>query len=391
MAVKQIYNIVNSVNSQTMGLDDLSVVDEQGLISLGKTILTTNGLADTWLNSLAQRIGRTIISFREYKSKYSDMVLDSMQWGNIVQKIKVSMPKATEDESYNLVDGKSIDMYKVANPKVTQSFFTTETPYQFYVTIKREQLEEAFTSETAMNGFIGAIYGEVQNAIELSLEGLARNCINNFIAERLKSKKCTFNLLGMYNNETGKKLTVTTCKHDKEFLAYCVSRINLISKYMENMTTIYNDGTQTRHTPKALQHLRILEDFESRLETVVQYQAFRDGYVKLNNYHTTSFWQSIKSPDSIFVKPASDNAEASDNAKASDNAEAISQSNILAILYDRDALGLYKKDSWNSTTPFNSAGGYYNTYYHHKELYFNDLSENFVVFYLADADSEATK
>lgn len=377
MAVKQIYEIVNSVNSQTMGITDLTVVDEQGLISLGKTVLTTNGLADTWLNSLAQRIGKTIISFREYKSKYSDMVLDSMQWGNIVQKIKVSMPEATEDESYSLVDGNSVDMYKVANPKVTQSFFTTETPYQFFVTIKRTQLEEAFTSEASMNGFIGAIYGEVQNAIELSLESLARNCINNFIGEKFKLNKGKFNLLAMYNSETNNKLTVKTCLHDKEFLAYCVSRINLISKYMENMSTIYNDGSQTRHTPKSLQHLRVLEDFESRLETVVQYQAFRDGYVKLNNYHTTSFWQNIKYPDYIKVNIAS-------------TGTVIHQANIVAILYDRDALGLYKKDSWNSTTPFNSAGGYYNTYYHHKELYFNDLSENFVVFYLADVADVAS-
>ena len=371
MAVKQIYDIVNSVNEQTMGLTDLTVVDEQGLISLGQTVLTTNGLADTWLNSLAQRIGRTIISFREYKSKYSDMVLDSMQWGNIVQKIKVSMPEATEDESYSLVEGQSVDMYKVANPKVTQSFFTTETPYQFFVTIKRTQLEEAFTSETSMNGFIGAIYGEVQNAIELSLESLARNCINNFIGEKVNATK-EINLLAMYNTETSKKLTVATCLHDKEFLAYCVSRINLYSKYMENMSTEYNDGTQTRHTPKSLQHLRVLEDFESRLETVVQYQAFRDNYVKLNNYHTTSFWQSIKKPSEINVRISSDGTT-------------VNHSGILAVLYDRDALGLYKKDSWNSTTPFNSAGGYYNTYYHHKELYFNDLSENFVVFVIADA------
>lgn len=370
MAVKQIYDIVNSVNKQTMGVTDLTVVDEQGLISLGQTILTTNGLADTWLNSLAQRIGRTIISFREYKSKYSDMVLDTMQWGNIVQKIKVSMPEATEDESYSLVDGQSVDMYKVANPKVTQSFFTSETPYQFYVTVKRTQLEEAFTSETSMNGFIGAIYGEVQNAIELSLETLARNCINNFIGEKVHDTK-QINLLAMYNAETSKTLTVTTCLHDKEFLAYCVSRINLYSKYMENMSSEYNNGTQTRHTPKSLQHLRVLEDFESRLETVVQYQAFRDNYVKLNNYHTTSFWQSIKKPSEINVKIASDGT-------------AVTYSGILAVLYDRDALGLYKKDSWNSTTPFNSAGGYYNTYYHHKELYFNDLSENFLVFVIAD-------
>lgn len=371
MAVKQIYDIVNSVNNQTMGLTDLTVVDEQGLISLGEIVLTTNGLADTWLNSLAQRIGRTIISFREYKSKYSDMVLDSLQWGNIVQKIKVSMPEATEDESYNLIDGQSVDMYKVANPKVKQAFFTSETPYQFYVTVKRKQLQEAFTSETSMNGFIGAIYGEVQNAIELSLESLARNCINNFIGEKIKAEK-EINLLNMYNNETSNKLTVTTCLHDKDFLAYCVSRINLYSKYMENMSTEYNDGTQTRHTPKSLQHLRVLEDFESRLETVVQYQAFRDNYVKLNNYHTTSFWQSIKEPSKINVKISSDGT-------------LVNQSGILAVLYDRDALGLYKKDSWNSTTPFNSAGGYYNTYYHHKELYFNDLSENFVVFVIKDA------
>lgn len=373
MAVKQIYDIVNAVNSQTMGVTDLTVVDEQGLISLGQTVLTTNGLADTWLNSLAQRIGRTIISFREYKSKYSDMVLDSMQWGNIVQKIKVSMPEATEDESYALVNGQSIDMYKVANPKVTQSFFTTETPYQFFVTIKREQLEEAFTSVSSMYGFIGAIYGEVQNAIELSLEGLARNCINNFIAECNATNR-QINLLKLYNTETNKTLTVDTCLHDKEFLAFCVSRINLISKYMENMTKIYNNGTETRHTPKSLQHLRVLEDFESRLETVVQYEAFRDGYVKLNNYHTTSFWQNIKQPYSLSVKRASDQEEITYNT-----------TKILAVLYDRDALGLYKKDSWSSTTPFNSAGGYYNTYYHHKELYFNDLSENFVVFCINDS------
>lgn len=375
MAVKQIYDIINSVNKQTMGVTDLTVVDEQGLISLGDTVLSTNGLADTWLNSLAQRIGRTIISFREYKSKYSDMVLDSLQWGNIVQKIKVSMPEATKDESYDLVNGTSVDMYKVANPKVKQSFFTTETPYQFFVTVKRRQLKEAFTSETSMNGFIGAIYGEVQNAIELSLESLARNCINNFIGEKFKAKK-TINLLSLYNTETGKTLTSTTCLHDIEFLAFCVSRIKLYSRYLENMSTKFNDGTQTRHTPKSLQHLRVLEDFESRLETVVQYQAFKDGYVKLENYHTTSFWQSLDNPDQINVKVSSDGT-------------AIQKRGIIAIMYDRDALGLYKKDSWNSTTPFNSAGGYYNTYYHHKELYFNDLSENFVVFVIADADAEA--
>ncbi len=55
MAVKQIYDIVNSVNKQTMGLTDLTVIDEQGLISLGQTVLTTNGLADTWLKFVSSK------------------------------------------------------------------------------------------------------------------------------------------------------------------------------------------------------------------------------------------------------------------------------------------------------------------------------------------------
>ena len=44
----------------------------------------------------------------------------------------------------------------------------------------------------------------------------------------------------------------------------------------------------------------------------------------------------------------------------------------------------YKRDEWASTTPVNSAGGYTNTYWHFKDMYFNDLSENAVMFYLAE-------
>lgn len=41
------------------------------------------------------------------------------------------MPEATEDESYNLVNGESVDMYKVANPKVKQSFLQVKHHINF--------------------------------------------------------------------------------------------------------------------------------------------------------------------------------------------------------------------------------------------------------------------
>lgn len=377
MEVEQIYALVNSVTSQAIGTSNLTVVDESSLVSLGETILSSSVNTEIWLNTLAQRIGRTIISFRKYNSKFSNLVLDNVEWGAIVQKIKVSMPSATEDDAYNLTDGESIDMYKIAKPKVSQKLFVTETPYKFFVTIQEEFLKEAFLGNSQMASFIGAIYGEVQNKIELTLESLARNAINNYIACVADTDRA-INLLAEYNTETNASLTTTTCMHDNAFINFAIGRIKYYSKLFTDMTTIFNDGTETRHTPLEMQQLYIMSDFITRAETVSQYQAFHDRFVSLDGYKELNFLQSIKTPSNIKVIPS--NAVPTDE----DTGE-ISVTGIIAVLFDRDALGIYKKQEIVRTTPFNASGLYSNTFYHLKELYFNDLSENFVFFYIADA------
>ena len=67
--------------------------------------------------------------------------------------------------------------------------------------------------------------------------------------------------------------------------------------------------------------------------------------------------------------------------RASDGAQVI-KTHIVGVLYDRDALGMYKRDEDVMTTPVNARGLYYNTFYHQIELWFNDTSENFVYFTL---------
>ena len=57
-------------------------------------------------------------------------------------------------------------------------------------------------------------------------------------------------------------------------------------------------------------------------------------------------------------------------------------SNIFAVLFDEEAMGLTTINQWSSTTPFNSAGGYWNIYYHFTDRYWNDLTENGLVFVL---------
>jgi hypothetical protein len=135
------------------------------------------------------------------------------------------------------------------------------------------------------------------------------------------------------------------------------------------MGTLFNDGSIETFTPREDQRLKVLASFERALETVVQYSAFNEEMVRLNAFSTLNFWQSAQDPSHIMVERASDGAQ-------------VIKTHIVGVLFDRDALGMYKKDEDVLTTPVNAKGMYYNTFYHQLELWFNDTSENFVYFTL---------
>ena len=387
---KQIYTIVNEVARQAMGSTSLTVVDNTGLVALGNEVLGSDITKNNFVNALTDRIGRTIVSFRAYHSHFPDFERDSIEWGNILQKIKVGMPEPEADQSYDLKDGAGVDMYAINKPTANQLLFTTETPWQTHITIHLDMLEKAFISASAMGSFISAVFGEVQNRIELAMENLSMDCVNNYIGEIIKRKTYRpnriINLVTEYKDKTGVDHTTTPINalDDEEFLKYVVKRINSLSTTMEYMTTsLFNDtyyapGTErdkpyTRHTPKSEQRMMLYIDLVNSLKTNINSKAFNMDQVAIDiPFKTVPFWQSLQTPSGINVKCASGGEDSS-----------ITQSLVMGIMYDREAMGTYKKKYRTSTTPVNSAGLYYNVYYHMITMYFNDLTENAVVFLLA--------
>lgn len=399
MDTNQIYAIVNEVNAEAFGSDSIDVIDAQGLISLGDAVLSSTGNTEAFLNTLVQRIGRTIISFRQYRNKLADMVVNDFEYGAILQKIRVHLTDAETDPAYSLTDGYSVDPWTVNKPDVEQKLFVSRTPYMFSVTIARKQLKEAFLNEPAMGAFIGAIFGQVRNSIEVSLENLGRLCIANMMAEFTPftpgqgddTPATTLNheiaLCTLYNTARGYHgvipgegsdpdtpasegyVDADTCLFDDEFLRFAVKVMKSYSDQFTDMSTLYNDGEIETFTPREDQRLKVLSAFERALETVVQYSAFNEEMVRLNAFGTLNFWQSAQTADTVKVERASDGVE-------------VTIQNVVGVLYDRDALGIYKRDEDVLTTPVNAKGLYYNTFYHQMELWFNDTSENFVFFTL---------
>lgn len=369
MTTNQIYTIVNSAVQQATGDTTLTAIDTQGLVSLGNAVLSSSTNTEAFLNTLAQRIGHTIYRFRAYNNKFSDMIVSDMEWGAILQKIKVNMPSATQDDMYTLTDGSSIDHYVVSKPNVTQKLFVTRTPYQFMITIQRDTLKEAFLSEEAMGAFISLIYGEVRNAIELSLESLGRVTMAAAMSEVSQTTQ-VINLVSDYNTETGSSLTASTCAFDKAFLEYALLRINHIVDAIQDMSVLFNDGTTQTFTNRENMRIKIFSGFQRRLETAVQYAAFHDQFVSVDGqYKTVNFWQAEDTPMSIDILKPSDGT-------------AVQLDYIIGVIYDRDAFGIYQVDETVLTTPINAAGAYYNQFWHEKQGRFVDTSENLVVFTL---------
>lgn len=373
METNQIYDIVNSTVSQAIGDTALTAVDTQGLISLGNVVLSSSTNVEAFLNTLVQRIGRTIYRFRSYQNKLKDLTIGDMEYGCILQKLRTEMPEAELDPTYSLVDGESIDMFKVSKPKAHQKLFVTRTPYMFKITIQRETLKEAFLSPEAMGSFISLIYGEVRNAIELSLENLGRLTISAAMAETENTQK--IHLVTDYNTENDLSgddaKTAATFLTDPNCLRYAIFRINNMIDMLQDMSVLYNpEGVLPTFTNAENMKIRVLSAFQRRLETVVEYAAFHDQFTKIDgSYSTINFWQSEQTPSSIDIERPSDGTE-------------VEQAGIVAVIHDKDALGIYQISESVLTSPVNAAGQYFNVFYHLRQSRFVDRGENILTFVL---------
>lgn len=375
MDTKQIYSIVNGAVSQAIGDSALSSIDTKDLVSLGTVVLSSSTNTEAFLNTLAQRIGRTIYRFRAYNNKFKDMVISDMEFGAIMQKVRVAMPEAVSDPTYSLTNGEAIDHYTVAKPTAQQKLFVTRTPYMFKITIQRETLKEAFLSVEAMGSFIALIFGEVRNAIELSLEELGRLTMSVAMSETSDANRQRVHLVTEYNTEYNlteeQALTATTALHSDSFMRFAIMRINHTIDNMQDMSVLYSDGVLPTFTNKENMRIKVLSGFQRRLETITEYAAFHDQFTSIDaQYSTVNFWQSEQTPGSIdiLVRPSM--------------GDRVQISNIVACIHDRDAFGIYQIDENVLTTPVNAAGQYYNQFWHEKQARFVDTSENLVIFIL---------
>ena len=374
--VEQIYTLVNETAKESMGEKAIAVKDVSSLIALGDSVLSSASDTENFLNTLVDRIARTVFSVRRYETDTVGMVRHPFEFGCIVQKIYVDMPEAKQNNSWEIgTEGYTPVFAPVIKPTAKQKLFKGITTWEVDVTIPDYMLRTAFLNETSMATFIDAIFTAMDNMITLALENNANLTRASFIARKLKGgKPCgAINLLHEYNTLTSASLTVDGAMMNAEFLAWASRAINLWVRRMTKMSVLFNEEGYKRHTPKDKIVVNLLQDFTSACDTFLGANTFHDELVKLPMYDSVAYWQgageSFNFDDTSAIKVKIDESNT------------IEKKGIIGVVYDYEAMGVTLNER-RSTSERNNHDEYTNYYNKANIGYFNDMSENGIVFYL---------
>lgn len=386
MEVKQIYTLMNSVSNEVLGKTDLVKEDLTGVVDMGTEVFNQNAV-DNYVKSLVNHIGKVIFVNRPYAGKVPSVLMDAWEFGSVLEKISADIPQATENESWALTDGKDYSQDVFHKPVVTAKFFNSKVTFEVPVSITEKQVKESFSNAEQLNGFLSMIYSAVDKSMTIKADALIMRTINNMVAETFKADATAFagdyskastnrcvNLLKLYNDKFGTKLTANTAILNPEFIRFASYTIGMYADRLGSISTLFNIGGKARFTGSDMLHLVLLTDFAKGADTYLYSDTKNYQFVTLGKHETVPCWQasgqsySFNDVSTIEVKTASGTD--------------IKVSGVIGVMFDRDALGVSNLDR-RVTSNYNAKAEFFNNYFKFDAGYFNDTNENFVVFYMA--------
>lgn len=376
--------ILNEIVNQATGAQKSGAIATADFTSVATTAL---GLGiDPLLNAISQVLSRTIFSIRPYSRKFKGLYQDNMTFGNHVRKLNIADSAWDKDDRYDLEDGESVDDQAVKIPKVLQTNFYGQNVYQRQVTLFRDQLNVALQNEQEFQRFVTMIMTNASDLIEQAHEATARMTLVNFIGGKIKGDTDNvIRLVTKYNNVAGTSLTADTVKQPENFVPFmkwATGYIKTVSDWMTERTQKFHINVTgkkiSRHTPYNKQKLYLYSEELNNIDATVMSSIFNDSYLKMADHEKVGFWQNIDDPDGINVKASYMDA----SGDVVSDAEGTATSNIFGVLFDEEAVGITTYGEWSAPSPFNARGGYSNIFWHFNDKYYNDFTENGVVFLL---------
>lgn len=388
MKVTQVYELLNAVTNEILGSTDIVKEDLSNVVDIGVQIFDATSV-DRYVKSLIDHIGKVIFVNRPYSGSAPSVLMDSWEFGAVLEKIQADIPEATENESWELEDGQSYDPNIFYKPTVSAKFFQKKVTFEVPLSFTEMQVRGSFSSSEQLNSFVSMLYNAVDKSMTVKLDALIMRTINAMTGEtihaeygsaQLSSKSTTkaINLLYLYNNGPNygnTPLTASAAMTDPEFIRFAVREMNITKARMAKISTLFNVGAKARFTPADMLKTVMLADFKESADVYLQSDTFHDEYTRLVPADLVPYWQGPGDDSFDFADVTAINI-------TTPSGDDVSASGILCVMFDRDALGVANMNR-RTTSNFNPKAEFYNNWFKADSSYFADLDENYVVFFVA--------
>ena len=418
---------INELVSRAAGIADASIVDDKSLIDFGRKLADTN--ADTFKNNFANEIANkvrlSINVARKYDAKLESLIRGAMPANGVLEIIQNTFFDTRVADFVNLVDGESVDMYKVNKGKQTADYFVDEVAFKLFVTIQDIELEGAFMSGDAMQAFLTGKITYLVNSYNLAREQGRRALIASEIKDLSAATAATtadglaqrYKLCELYNTVYGYQaadagyVTSANALYDANFVKFAIMMINKVHKKLSTPSMKFNDGSIKTFTPDANKKLICLGALS---DSIVAYKTtFSPDATVLPEHETVEFWQQEANPYVAYFLKSGKNlvvvntdadrgtvtntyyyviasgktylrtASGYTEVTAFDDGTAQkATAPTIAVLFDDIAMGEYITHEATRSTPFNVAGEYYNVYMNYQGKLIRLKSANQVIFTL---------
>lgn len=384
MGIEQAYTLVNAIHQQATGQNSIQATDLSSFISVAQSTLQT-GYENT-LNAISQVLGRTILAVRPYDEKFKGLEYSGDRWAGIIRKISFADTAALADPTYSLVDGSSIDQFVVKKPNVLETRYVGSDVYKGQYTIFTRQLDVAFSSPEEFASFMSGLMTHFVNERTQWLENLKRSILANAIGSKNDMAQDVIHLLTEYNTDTGlvtplDAQTVLQPANYKPFLQWMYARVSNISRLMSERSQLFQQVITgkpiMRHTPVEDQRVYMLSNFLDGMDAMVLADTYHDNFLRYADVEAVNFWQAITEPDEIKVTPVY-----VDGSGAVKTGSAQTLTDVVGIMFDRDAMGYNIYQDTLETSPYNADGQYYNLFHHVRVQMQFDATEKVVALQL---------
>ena len=420
MTPQDVHAVVNAIVKELTGQQaTIQTVNSSNFVSVGESVLAYN--KENVYNALSVVMGRTLVAARPYRAKlWLVNAINTGMYTTRMRKISYYDQDALASGDFNtqlftnLAEGFDNGENPAGTPPVAQSTtsmweqhqtvpveinFGGSSTMEFCLTWYEDQVKNAFRSEEDFAAFWSGALTEYANQIEHRKEAFNRMAVLNFMAgiyDQQSNGTTAINLTTAFNNKfPGLNYTTSDLltTHYKEFLEFFISEFKtqsrlLTERSMLNHITPPKTDSQgnslyiMRHTPYDRQRVLLYEPMFIDAEARIFPEIFNPQYIDVNKqYEGVMFWQNINDPSAIDITPAVPDFGGTGEQKTGSN---VSLSVVVGLIYDEDALMVDYQLETANTTPLEARKRYRNSWLSIARNAINDLTENAILFYMAD-------